>query len=226
MSEDPVRGLAGDRAQARADGETREEDRRRRVLAIVARYVSPITARSVVDRLLRDTPLRRPDVAALARALSSALRIFVDEATRTGLEAELRSALEVAPVVATTIAIESDGDVLRARLAARRISEDLGASTLVAQKVATAASELTRNIVMYAGKGSLEIAPVTSPRRGIRLVARDEGPGIANPGAVLAGTYRSRTGLGAGLRGAKRLADRFHLDTSTKGTVVEFEAWL
>jgi serine/threonine-protein kinase RsbT len=84
----------------------------------------------------------------------------------------------------------------------------------------TAISEVARNIVLYAGQGQIEIATV---KRGIEIVARDRGPGIANLDQVLAGNYKSRMGMGLGLRGVKKIADQFDIQTAPgRGTTVRF----
>ena len=68
--------------------------------------------------------------------------------------------------------------------------------------------------------GEVRIAAVEAPRRGVEVAARDEGPGIADLDLVMTGNYRSKTGMGMGLRGAKRLMDTFEIDTSPTGTNV------
>jgi serine/threonine-protein kinase RsbT len=87
-------------------------------------------------------------------------------------------------------------------------------------KIATAIAELARNILLYAIAGEVRIAAVEAPRRGVEVAARDEGPGIADLDLVMTGNYRSKTGMGMGLRGAKRLMDTFEIDTSPTGTNV------
>jgi serine/threonine-protein kinase RsbT len=90
----------------------------------------------------------------------------------------------------------------------------------VQTKVATAIAELARNIVLYAISGELRIAVIDTPRRGVEVVALDEGPGIADLDLVLNGNYKSKTGMGMGLRGARRLMDTFEITTSSQGTQV------
>ena len=86
----------------------------------------------------------------------------------------------------------------------------------------TAVSELARNIVLYAGEGQIELKLLTSPQ-GLSVVARDHGPGIANLEQIMAGDYKSRLGMGLGLRGVKRIADRFEIQTAPgQGTTVSF----
>jgi serine/threonine-protein kinase RsbT len=88
-------------------------------------------------------------------------------------------------------------------------------------KLATALSELSRNILQYAGKGRVTIRTLSSPRPGVEVVASDDGPGIADVEHVLGPRYRSRTGMGVGLRGAQRLMDFFEVQSSRgHGTTV------
>jgi len=124
------------------------------------------------------------------------------------------------------LAIASEIDVSRVRVRAHEIARALGAGSLAAQRVATATSELARNIVAYAGSGWIEIL-TPAGRRVITLRAIDRGPGIADLALVLSGRYRSSTGLGRGLSGVKRLASRFDVATGPSGTTAEaeFELW-
>jgi serine/threonine-protein kinase RsbT len=79
----------------------------------------------------------------------------------------------------------------------------------------------------YAGGGVVEIEALVAPRAGVSVVARDEGPGIADLGHVLSGAYRSRTGLGKGLLGCKRIMDAFEVDTGAgRGTTVTVRKFL
>ena len=107
------------------------------------------------------------------------------------------------------------------RLAARALCEVLGARRVVIQKVATVVSELARNIFMYATSGAIELVPGARPRPTLLIRATDEGPGIPHLEEVLSGRYRSRTGLGAGLVGTRRLVDRFEIETGPTGTRIE-----
>ena len=94
--------------------------------------------------------------------------------------------------------------------------------------IATAISEISRNIVKFAERGEVTISLVSEDgRRGISVVARDVGPGIADPEEALRDGYSTYQGLGLGLPGAKRLMDRFHLTSVPgEGTTVTMEKWL
>jgi serine/threonine-protein kinase RsbT len=119
------------------------------------------------------------------------------------------------------IAIKLEGDIVRARGAGRDMCRDLGLSEINQVKVATAISELARNIFHYAKTGNIALRRLTTPRPGIEIVATDQGPGIPDVKLVLSGSYRSRTGMGKGLLGARRLVDFFEVETGPeKGTRV------
>lgn len=119
------------------------------------------------------------------------------------------------------IEIERESDIVRARQAGREICEKLGFSEIGAVKVATAISELARNIVKYAGRGDMTLRALEGPRTGIEIVASDHGPGIPDLAAALRPGFRSRTGMGAGLRGTRALMDSFDVVTARdQGTVV------
>ncbi|MCP3141087.1 ATP-binding protein [Pyxidicoccus xibeiensis] len=130
------------------------------------------------------------------------------------------------PTRPTTYLVRNESDASHARLAARALCETLGGRGFECQKVATAVSELARNQIAYAGGGTIQLAPEQTPKRLLRVRAEDQGRGIPDLERVLSGTYRSKTGMGLGLLGVKRLADRFDVRTGPTGTQVEFEVWL
>lgn len=119
------------------------------------------------------------------------------------------------------IEIKVEGDIVRARGAGRDMCRDLGLSEINQVKVATAISELARNIFHYAQTGHITLRRLTTPRAGIEVVATDNGPGIPDLKLVLSGSYKSKTGMGKGLLGARRLVDFFEVDTGPgRGTKV------
>jgi serine/threonine-protein kinase RsbT len=119
------------------------------------------------------------------------------------------------------VLVEREPDIFRARLEGKVLCEKIGLSDLATTKVVTAISELARNIFSYAGTGSVVLRRLDGPPRGIEVVASDCGPGIADVAAVLLPTYRSRTGMGGGLRGTRDLMDFFDLSSRLgQGTVV------
>ena len=125
-----------------------------------------------------------------------------------------------------TISIQHDADVVRARKSARELAATLGFSRTDLTLIATAVSEITRNIVRFASNGQVHIELLEQPRPGIRIVARDTGPGIPDVDQALADGYSTYHGLGLGLPGARRLMDEFTLISDTDvGTTVTMTKW-
>lgn len=127
------------------------------------------------------------------------------------------------PIV--TLPIESENDVVAVRQRARRVAELLGFERQDQTRIATAVSEIARNAFGYAGGGRAEFAIEPSdPYQRFRIRISDKGKGIDNLQNILDGQYRSQSGMGLGLVGARRLMDQFRIDTAPgKGTVVELE---
>ena len=126
------------------------------------------------------------------------------------------------------IAIESDADVVTARQQARAMASELELSSTDQTLLATAISEVARNITTYAKRGEvvLDVIKDDNGRRGIRVIARDEGPGIENLELALQDGYTSGTGLGLGLPGARRLVHHFEIETAPgQGTKVTLVMW-
>ena len=126
------------------------------------------------------------------------------------------------------IAIESDSDVVTARQRARELAAGLELTTTDQTLLATAISEVARNITTYATRGEvlLSIVRDTVGRVGIRVVARDHGPGIEDIDRALQDGYTSGSGLGLGLPGARRLVDEFDIRTAPQsGTTVTLVKW-
>jgi serine/threonine-protein kinase RsbT len=125
------------------------------------------------------------------------------------------------------IPILIEDDIVRARSAGRDICRELGFSEINQVKVATGISELARNIFQYAKTGLISLRRLSAPRPGIEIVARDKGPGIPNLQLVLDGGYRSRTGMGKGLLGSRRLMDHFEIDSGPdRGTTVTLRKYV
>jgi serine/threonine-protein kinase RsbT len=119
------------------------------------------------------------------------------------------------------IAITVESDIVRARGAGRDMCRELGFNEINQVKVATAISELARNIFHYAKTGKVVLRRLRTPRAGIEIVASDNGPGIPDLKLVLSGSYQSRTGMGKGLLGSRRLMDYFDVVTAPdRGTTV------
>ncbi|HET7272464.1 MAG TPA: ATP-binding protein, partial [Rubrobacter sp.] len=121
-----------------------------------------------------------------------------------------------------TVAIHSEDDVVTARQRARQIARLLGFDQQDQTRVATAVSEITRNAFSYAEGGRVEfLVDETATPTLLLTCVTDHGPGIENVRQVLAGQYRSATGMGLGIIGAKRLMDLFEIESSpARGTKV------
>ena len=222
--------------------------------AVLSGAISAITQRSIFNRLggLARTPVSQlggTERQTILKELESSLRLFA-----RGNSGELIAACEralgdigagpagpgasagagtasgasAAPAAARsttkTFAVEQEKDIATARLEAWSEAVRIGLSKFTAVKVATAVSELARNIVFYAGKGTVELR-VTEDDRGpsLHIVASDQGPGIdpRKLEEIWAGPYKSQRGMGKGLVAVKKLVTDFHLDTGPgKGTTV------
>lgn len=128
----------------------------------------------------------------------------------------------------TRVRIASDADTVTARQAGRDAALRLGFSRTDATFIATAISEIARNITVHAGGGEIIVAGISEEgRHGLVVTARDEGPGIPDVPAVLRDDYYSEFGLGMGLWGAKRLMDEIEVSSEPgKGTTVTMKKWL
>ena len=125
------------------------------------------------------------------------------------------------------VAIVSDADIVVARQHGRALAQQLGFSSTDATLIATAISEVARNIVAYAGHGDIEIsAQRQARRRGVRVVARDSGPGIAQVEQAMQDGFSTSGSLGLGLPGARRLMDEFDIASEVgRGTTITMIKW-
>ncbi len=125
------------------------------------------------------------------------------------------------------VPVASVNDIVTARLQGRTLAEQLGFSPGEATLVATAISELARNIVQHAGSGDILLRSVhNGTRRGIVVVARDQGPGIGDLKQAVQSGYSTSGGLGLGLPGVRRIVDDFHIVSARDaGTTVTVTKW-
>ena len=200
------------------------------IRALLERYISPMIARSMLQKALRDKNInserfKSSDAYKIGPLLQRGITLFASDHERDRALRELAELCEQTqpPAESRHVRILSENDISVVRNEARRICEEMGAGTYTIQKVTTIVSELARNIVSYATSGTLEIVPVNGQGRRIILCAEDSGPGIPDLELVLSGRYRSKTGLGRGLLGTKRLADSFNVATGAAGTRVVAE---
>jgi len=125
-------------------------------------------------------------------------------------------------------AIRSEMDVRRAVLEATRYSQQIGFEETPSRMIATAVSELVRNILKYAGSGDFRLRQVEKPGgRGIEIEVSDHGPGIADIEAAMSDHFSSGGTLGLGLPGVKRMMDEFSLESAPgEGTRVTARKWM
>lgn len=128
----------------------------------------------------------------------------------------------------TKIPIEREADIVAARQKGRELCAEIGFSNTDRTLVATAISEVARNIVRYAERGEIVLSRSESlGRPGIVVIARDQGPGIADPELAMRDGFSTGNSLGLGLPGAKRLMDEFELaSVLASGTTITMKKWL
>jgi serine/threonine-protein kinase RsbT len=126
------------------------------------------------------------------------------------------------------VVIARDGDIVTARQMGRELAVARGFSTTEQTLIATAISEIARNIVEYADHGEMVLSPVElNGRRGLMVVAVDQGPGIEDPALAMRAGYSTGKSLGMGLPGAKRLMDEFELESEVgRGTTITMKKWV
>jgi serine/threonine-protein kinase RsbT len=128
----------------------------------------------------------------------------------------------------TRVAIRGATDIVEARQRGRALAADLGFDGSDLTVIATAISEIARNIVVHAKEGEVLVSPANhGSKRGILIVACDEGPGIADIERAMQYGYSTNSGLGVGLPGAKWLMDEFEIHSRVgKGTRITMRKWL
>jgi serine/threonine-protein kinase RsbT len=128
----------------------------------------------------------------------------------------------------SVVPISSSADIVTARQRGRALAAALGFAGSDLTLIATAISELARNIIEYATAGEIVLSHEdTDGRPGIVIVARDEGPGIPDVSRALSAGYSTGPGLGLGLPGVRRLMDDFEITSNAgRGTTVSVRKWL
>jgi serine/threonine-protein kinase RsbT len=126
------------------------------------------------------------------------------------------------------VSISSAADIVTARQKGRAMALALGFDGADVTLIATAISEVARNIVDHADRGEIDLAPIhQGAKHGIGIVVRDEGPGIPDVAQAMQYGYSTRKGLGVGLPGAKWLMNEFDIDSKVgKGTTITMKKWL
>jgi RNA polymerase sigma factor (sigma-70 family) len=124
------------------------------------------------------------------------------------------------------VPIRGDADIVAARQAARELAARIGFSPTELTLIATAVSEIARNVVRFAAPGEIVVELLDEPRVGVQVVARDTGPGITDVARALEDGYSTYEGLGLGLPGARRLMDEFEIVSEQgRGTTVTMRKW-
>ncbi len=125
------------------------------------------------------------------------------------------------------VAIQREADIVLARQAGRQLAAQLGFSSTDQTLIATAISEVARNIVVYANHGEIVLTRADEAGRvGIQVQAIDSGPGIDNKELAMRDGYSTKNSLGLGLPGARRLMDDFDLASEIgRGTTVTMKKW-
>ncbi|MCV7029247.1 anti-sigma regulatory factor [Mycobacterium sherrisii] len=126
------------------------------------------------------------------------------------------------------VAINNPDDIVDARKAGHQLALDLGFSLTDVTMIATAISEIARNITSYAGRGAVRVMVAERENRAALVVrAEDDGPGIVDVERAMEDGYSTGRGLGMGLPGARRLMDRLIVESALgKGTVIEMWKWV
>lgn len=124
--------------------------------------------------------------------------------------------------------VRNDADIVSARQAGRALAAALGFTDSDAVLIATAISEIARNMIEYAHGGEVTVSPVREDgRSGILIIAKDDGPGIADVSLAMKDGYTTGGGLGLGLPGAKRIMDEFEIHSALgRGTIVTMRKWV
>jgi serine/threonine-protein kinase RsbT len=205
------------------------------LLAALEQNFAPLVARTLlmVARRragCRTDAIRSSHLASVVRAIEESLPAYVADAQRRRMcEDAVRATLgrtdspgrPAASTAPTRLPVNSDADLRLVTDTVRTLSRQLGMSVLDQTKIMTASAELARNMLQYAHSGEFNFWVLDRPRKGLGISAVDRGPGIPDIAKVMAPGYVSRTGMGIGLQGAKRLVDEFEIDSSVaRGTSV------
>jgi serine/threonine-protein kinase RsbT len=201
------------------------------ILRVLRSHVSTINARSILRRakarvLGPDAEITRDNASSLFSALRTGIEMFSGPAEFATVAGQLQALISAPTTPATQrrrVEVRTQEDISAARRVALEICTLAGAQRFAQQRITTAVSELARNIADYSLGGFVEI----SQEQGrIVIIAEDRGPGIAELDRVLSGTYRSRTGLGRGLRGVRQMMDHTQIETGPDGTRITTEVTL
>jgi serine/threonine-protein kinase RsbT len=204
------------------------------VFEILTRYCTRPTAQSVLNVArqragVHSAQLTRDQLFDMLDPIERSLSFFLTDKSQAK---NCRRALETlasvpsgpVPSAVTTVPIRVEDDIVRARTEARGLAIARGFTVVGQTRLMTAVSELARNIVFYAGAGTIELSSRRDAKgTELRIVASDRGPGIEPQKleSIFAGTYKSERGLGKGLVAVQKLVDDFQIETRPgQGTTV------
>lgn len=202
------------------------------LLQLLRGYLSPTNAEGLLLRTVREMDVHPQELSQfhippMVPTLERRARLYLDNMRLARLVDEISALGADRPSRRSrTLVIQRESDISSARQSAKALCESAGARSFIVHKVATIVSELARNIVAYTPGGSIEMAVHRDRTVRVSIVASDQGPGIAALDDVLAGRYQSKTGMGRGILGVQRLADKFAISTGPAGTRVEVEVRL
>lgn len=130
--------------------------------------------------------------------------------------------------IRSCIKIKSEWDIVKARQQGRNLAKEIGFGIVDQARVTTTVSELARNIYLYAKTGEIMIEPIfDGEKKGLKITAKDNGPGIPDIRIAMEDGYSTSGGLGAGLPGVKRLMDEFIIQSKeNEGTEIIVSKWL
>lgn len=216
------------------------------LIAVFERFITPINARALARSVLHHAGADASN-ATIYRQLEASASVYVKVDVRSALLAAARqhllgdepsgrfvrtpelvnggplssasSASSASASIDLSVSIRRESDLNEARLIARQMCQQVGLDGFAAQKLVTAVSELARNVAKYASPGRVMFVN-ESDKRKLRVTVSDSGTGIPNLDEVLKGKYRSKTGMGLGLIGTKKLVDEFDIQTSATGTTI------
>lgn len=199
------------------------------ILEVLVKHLSPSNAEGTLMRSMREANLRADtfaltDVQKLLPSLERRIRLYVDPARHARISQELGELGGGKPSRSTrTLVVKTEADISEVRRVAKSICDGSGARSFITHKVVTIVSELARNIVHYTPGGTIEVGVIRDKPPRCSILAIDNGPGIPNLEEITSGRYKSKTGMGRGIIGVKRLAERFKINPGPPGTRIEVE---
>jgi serine/threonine-protein kinase RsbT len=202
---------------------------RQQILEVLLRYVSEMNAEGAVHRAIRESGLdpenvSYSDLPRFVPKIERRIRLYVDPVRHARLTAELSAIGADRPSRRSrVVVVQKESDISDARMVAKAICEGVGARSFIVHKVVTIVSELARNIVHYTPGGTIELGVIREKPARFSIIAVDSGPGIMNLEEILSGRYKSKTGMGRGIIGVKRLAERFVINPGPPGVRIEAE---